>query len=249
VLTFFSFVGFEDMLNVAEEVKDPQRTMPWGMITALAIVTVLYMAISITAVSVVDHATLAKAPAPLAAIAAVAAPRVPAWVFKFITMFAVANTVLINYIMGSRLLYGMARQGLVPAALGRVNHARRTPHVAILTLLCIVVVLALSGGVSELATTTGLLLLGCFMVVNASLIVLKLRPGEPHGRFEVPLFVPALGVLVNATLILARLTDPAVGKRPLVIAAILGAVITVLYFVIGPRTIPEEDSESGMEVV
>ena len=71
----------------------------------------------------------------LAAITEKAAEWLPPWVFKVVTMFAVANTVLINYIMGSRLLYGMARQGLVPAALGRVHARRRTPHLAILTLL------------------------------------------------------------------------------------------------------------------
>jgi APA family basic amino acid/polyamine antiporter len=102
---------------------------------------------------------------------------------------AVSNTVLINYIMGSRLLYGMARQGLMPAALGRVHPRRRTPHVAILTLLAVVVVLAMSGGadaVRRLADATALLLLSSFIVVNMSLIVLKRRPGEPAGGFEVP---------------------------------------------------------------
>lgn len=245
VLTFFAFVGFEDMLNVSEEVRNPRRTMPWGIVTALGIVTLLYLAISITAVSVVDSATLAEAPAPLAAITAVAAPWLPGWVYKFITLFAVANTVLINYVMGSRLLYGMSRQGLLPAPLGRVHSARRTPHVAILTLLCLVVVLSLLGGVGDLAATTGLLLLGCFAVVNGALIVLKLRPGEARGAFEVPILVPALGILVNLALIGSRVAalagDASVGARPLIIAGVLGAVITTLYFVMRPKAIPLED--------
>jgi amino acid transporter len=103
--------------------------------------------------------------------------------------------------MGSRLLYGMARQGLMPEVLGRVHPTRRTPHVAILTLLAVVVVLAMSGGpdaVRQLADATALLLLCSFIVVNMSLMVLKRRPGEPAGGFEVPIVVPALGVLVNA---------------------------------------------------
>ena len=86
---------------------------------------------------------------------------------------------LINYIMGSRLLYGMARQGLLPAMLGRVHAKRHTPHVAIVTLLVLVLILALSGGedaVRHLASATALLLLFSFMVVNSSLVVLKLRP-------------------------------------------------------------------------
>jgi len=247
VLTFFAFVGFEDMLNVAEEVRRPQRTMPWGIVTALGIVAGLYMAIAITAVSVVPYTALAQAAAPLAEITAVASPWLPAWVYKFITMFAVANTVLINYIMGSRLLYGMSRHGLLPAALGRVHRTRRTPHVAILTLLCIVIVLSLAGGVGELATTTGLLLLGCFAVVNGALIVLKLRAGEPRGAFEVPILVPALGILVNLALIGSRMValwrDPGVGARPLVIAAVLGIVITILFVAMRPQAIPEEEGD------
>jgi amino acid transporter len=206
VLTFFSFVGFEDMLNVAEEVKNPERTMPWGIVIAQIVVTILYVSVAVTAVSVVDYRDLAAAPAPLSAIAGRAAPWLHPNIFKFITMFAVANTVLINYIMGSRLLYGMARQGLLPAFLGRIHHARHTPHVAILTLLVLVLGLALMGDVTQLASATGLLLLFSFMIVNAALVVLKLRPNERAGSFEIPTFVPALGVLVNATLIIARIT-------------------------------------------
>ena len=211
VLTFFSFLGFEDMLNVAEEVKEPRRTMPFGIIIALATAALLYVAVAVTAISVVDYRELAKANAPLSAIADRAAPWLPPRTFDFVTMFAVTNTVLINYIMGSRILYGMARQGLLPAILGRVHSKRRTPHIAIFTLFAVVLILAVSGGreaVEALASTTGLLLLLSFMIVNAALIVLKLRPNEPLGAFEVPILVPALGILINAALIVGRLTAP-----------------------------------------
>jgi amino acid transporter len=254
VLTFFAFVGFEDMLNVSEEVKNPERTMPWGIVIALAAATLLYIAIAVTAVSVVRYEDLAAAPAPLAAITGVAAPWLPGWVFRVVTMFAVANTVLINYIMGSRLLYGMARQGLVPAALGRVHARRRTPHVAILTLLVIVSGLALAGGVADLGTATGLLLLCCFVVVNGALIVLKRRPGEPPGQFEVPLVVPALGVLVCGALVVARLTSRnAQGriewKAPLIAAALLAGIV-LLYAVVRPRNVsPDSAGAPDMDVL
>lgn len=245
VLTFFAFVGFEDMLNVGEECKNPQKTMPWGIVIALSVVAVIYIAISITAVSVVHYTTLSNAPAPLSEITAVAATWMPSWVYKIITMFAVANTVLINYIMGSRLLYGMSRQGMLPAALGKVHARRRTPHVSILTLLCIVSILAMLGNVAELATTTGLLLLGCFVIVNASLIKLKYRPNEPKGQFEVPVIVPVLGILINLALIGSRVSsiiqDPKVGARPLYIALGLSVVVTILYLTMRPKAIPEEE--------
>jgi len=242
VLTFFSFVGFEDMLNVAEEVKEPRRTMPWGIILALAVVTVLYMSIAVTAVSVVDYRefTREKAPAPLSLIANRAAPWLPARTFDYITMFAVANSMLINYIMGSRLLYGMSRHGLLPATLGRVHPTRRTPHVAILVLLVLIVVLALVGDVSALASATALLLLFSFAVVNAALVVLKLRPGEPPGGFEVPIFVPILGIVVNATLVVGRLLDQNANPlAPYIAGAILFSVAT-LYFIVRPKEITEE---------
>jgi len=240
VLTFFSFVGFEDMLNVAEEVKNPERTMPWGIVLAQLVVTILYVSVAVTAVSVVNYRDLAAAPAPLSAIATRAAPWLPLRTFDFITMFAVANTVLINYIMGSRLLYGMARQSLLPAILGRVHHARRTPHVAILTLLVAVLALALAGNVTQLASATGLLLLFSFMIVNAALVVLKLRADEPRGQFEVPIFVPALGVLVNATLIIARLTASDADPRAPLIAGEIILGVSVLYFLLRPKNITEE---------
>jgi amino acid transporter len=243
VLTFFSFVGFEDMLNVAEEVKDPVRTMPRGIVAALAIVTVLYISVSVTAVSVVDYRELAQAPAPLSLICGAAAPWLPARTFDFITLFAVANTVLINYIMGSRLLYGMARHGLLPAVLGRIHAKRRTPHVAILALLVVVLVLALAGGedaVRQLASATALLLLFSFMVVNSALVVLKLRPNEPRGAFEVPVIVPLLGIVVNLVLIVGRLTSSEGGLRAPAIAGLIVLGITILYFVFRPKNITEE---------
>ena len=243
VLTFFSFIGFEDMLNVAEEVKEPERTMPWGIVLALAVATLLYISVSITAVSVVDYRVLAHAPAPLSAICNRAAPWLPARTYDFITLFAVANTVLINYIMGSRLLYGMARQGLLPAALGRVHAKRHTPHVAIVTLLVLVLILALSGGedaVRHLASATALLLLFSFMVVNSALVVLKLRPSEPPGQFEVPVIVPLLGILVNAILIITRLTSGEGGHRAPVIAGLIVLAATILFFVLRPKVVAED---------
>jgi amino acid transporter len=244
VLTFFSFIGFEDMLNVAEEVKEPRRTMPWGIVLALFIATLLYMGVAITTVSVVDHRRFLDPDASaLSMVAARAAPWLPTRTYDFVTLFAVANTVLINFVMGSRLLYGMARQGLLPSILGQIHPKRHTPHVAIFTLLAIVLVLAVSGGekaVVALASATGLLLLFSFMVVNTALIVLKLRPGEAEGAFEVPIIIPAAGVIVNGTLVVARLIAANGEFRAPAIAGAIALAATILYFVIRPQSITEE---------
>ncbi|MBK9071345.1 MAG: amino acid permease [Myxococcales bacterium] len=238
VLTFYAFIGFEDMLNVAEEVRQPERNLPRGILLALVATTVLYILISITAVSVVDSTRLANAKlgAPLAQITSVATPWLPGWVYGVITLFAVGNTALLNYIMGSRMLYGMARQGLLPTRLGAVHHKTRTPHVAILVLATLVLGMAFAGNIAQLASATSLLLLACFCVVNVALIVLKLRRGEPAGRFEVPLFVPALGALVCAALIAARLSRAdADWRAPAIAIGLIGAILT-LYFVRRPSS-------------
>jgi basic amino acid/polyamine antiporter, APA family len=243
VLTFFSFIGFEDMLNVSEEVKDPRRTMPLGIVLAQLVATILYIGVAVTVVSVIPYQEFAQRDlSPLARVTQAAAPWLPPRTFDFVTMFAVSNTVLINYIMGSRLLYGMARQGLLPAPLGRVHPTKRTPQVAILTLLAVVVVLAMSGGpdaVRQLADATALLLLCSFIVVNISLIVLKRRPGEPAGGFEVPVVVPALGVLVNAAMIVARITSATAGGRALAIAGGIIGGIVILYYIGRARSVTE----------
>ena len=204
VLAFFAFIGFEDMINVAEETRDPERTVPLGLILAMAGAAVLYIAIAVTAVSVVPWQELAEAPGPITAVMERAAPSVPPLLFTVITLFAVANTALVNYVTASRLLYGMARQGLLPQRLGNVHAARRTPHLAVAALFLVLAPLALLGTITELAAATVLLLLLVFTVVNGALFILKGRDGEKRGRFEIPRALPALGALTCLLLIVVR---------------------------------------------
>lgn len=236
VLTFYAFVGFEDLLNLSEEVKNPQRNMPWGIVGAVACVTVVYILVSIAAVSVVPYSRLGDLSlgAPLAQITAVAAPWLPKNTYTFITLFAVANTALMNFIMGSRLMYGMAKQGLLPSALGTVHKSRRTPYVAILVLALMVSCLAFTGDIKDLASATSLLLLLVFALMNASLIVLKLRKGEQPGKFEIPLFIPILGCIVCFVLIGSRLASAGADPKAPLIALALIVLISILYFIMRP---------------
>lgn len=247
VLTFYAFVGFEDLLNLAEEVKDPQRTMPRGIILAVGCVTVIYILVSIAAVSVVPYGSLANPQngVALAQITKVAAPWVPPQVYTGITLFAVANTALMNFIMGSRLIYGMSRQELLPKFLGVVHAARQTPHRAIFALALIVAALAFAGDISVLASATSLLLLLVFALMNASLIVLKMRRGEAAGQFEVPLVIPALGFLVCAALVVSRLFNASAAgmHAPLIAAGLIGG-IAVLFFVVKPAVRNFAESEA-----
>jgi amino acid transporter len=229
ILTFFAFIGFEDTYNVAEEVKNPETTIPIALVSAMLLATLLYIAVAVSAVSVVPHQELAKAPAPLAAVMQKAAPAFPAAILVAITMFAVANTALVNYVTASRMLYGMSNQGLLPTVIGRVHRTRQTPHIAILILFALLAPLMLSAGITELASATVLLLLFAFAVVNASLFVLKRRPEEPKGRFEIPAFVPAIGFVLCLVLIAVRVfTGNFVA--PLIASGLIAGILAI-YFV------------------
>ncbi len=233
VLTFYSFIGFEDLLNVAEEVRDVRRTLPRALLLAMAAVTLIYIAVSITAVSVVPWAELARSPGPLVEVVRRAAPWCPPSVFAAVGLFAIANTALLNYIMGSRLVYGLARHGFVPKALGRVHASRRTPHIAILALMVIVLILAFWGDISSLAKATSVLLLIVFIIVNGALIVLRFRPDEPRGAFEIPSVIPLGGIIVCGLLVGHS------QRQELWIAISLLIGIAVLYLILRPRNIEE----------
>ncbi len=236
-LTFYSFLGFEDTLNVAEEVKSPERILPWGIVLAMSVTSLIYIGVAITAVSVVPWRELAAAGAPLAEVMARAAPWFPTWMFVVISIFAVANTGLINYVTASRLLYGMSRDGQLPRHLSIIHAQRRTPHVAILVILVLLIVLALSGDITQLASATVLLLLAVFSVVNVALIILKLRKGEVPGAFEIPILVPAAGTVVCLALLFARATSGD-WRAPMIAGAF---IVAALAFSLGLRSKPEAE--------
>lgn len=238
VLTFYSFIGFEDILNVGEEVKDPKKTLPRGLLLAVAISSTIYMIVSLVAVSVIPAHILAESSQPLVDVVKVAAPNFPSSVFSTIALFAVANTTLLNFIMASRLLYGMSKQKLLPAFLSSVHSQRHTPWKAILVVWVIFLVLALSGDISSLAKATSVLLLSCFIVVNLALLRLMRKEKIP-GTFSVPAFVPVVG----ASICFAMLTK---AKLPeLTTAGTLLILICGLYFVVRPSkdAIESLDSE------
>jgi APA family basic amino acid/polyamine antiporter len=135
-IAFFSMVGFEDSVNMVEETKEPQRIFPKMMFTGLGISVLIYMAVAISVVAVIPAdqiATPTNAEAGiLIDVVKLGTPDLPIDdIFPFLTVFAVANTALINMLMASRLVYGMARQGVLPPVLGKVLPSRRSPYIAI----------------------------------------------------------------------------------------------------------------------
>jgi len=202
-LAFFAMVGFEDSVNMAEETKDPTRIFPKIMLTGLGITGLIYVLVSMSAVALVPPGELSKEGAtPLLLVVQTGAPNLPIGaIFPFISMFAVANSALINMLMASRLLYGMANEGVLPPMFGRVHPQRRTPWVAILFTTALAVgLITFVGQVSQLGGTTALLLLGVFTLVNVAVMVLRKDPVE-HDHFKAPSWLPILGALSCAYLV------------------------------------------------
>jgi amino acid transporter len=231
-LAFFAMVGFEDSVNMAEETQDPSRIFPKVMLSGLAITGAIYVLVSISAVAIVPVGELKAADSPLLEVVKAGAPDLPIGdIFPFIAMFAVANSALINMLMASRLIYGMAKQHVLPPMLGKVHPERRVPYVAILfttaiALGLITYVNTLSeDGIAILGGTTALLLLGVFAVVNIAVLVLR-RDTVEHHHFTAPSFLPIVGAVCCLYLV-----TPLVDRDPLQyrVAGLMLAIGVVLW--------------------
>lgn len=203
LVAFFAFVGFEDIVNMAEETKAPERTMPRAIALTLIVTMAIYFAVVFVAVAVVGADALAGSEAPLALVYVHASGGSPALI-SAIAVASTLNTVLIQMIMASRVLYGMAREGALPAALGRVHPLTRTPLVATALAVAVIVLLVLLVPIGDLARATSALVLVAFVAVNLALVRLKRRRTASPG-FSVPLAVPVAGALISAAVLAQEL--------------------------------------------
>jgi amino acid transporter len=207
LLAVFAFIGFEGLANVAEEVRDPERTLPRAILLTLAVSTLLYVLVVWISLVAVGPSELARSSAPLALVFERLTGASP-WTMGSIAVVATLNGIIVQIIMASRVLYGLARQGGLPAAFGKVNQATRTPLVATVFTTALVLLLAVTFPLYHLADLTSRLTLIVFAVVNISLIRIKKRGDMPPGRIYVaPTWVPWAGA---ATCILLLAVDAAV---------------------------------------
>ncbi|MGI9258879.1 MAG: APC family permease [Gammaproteobacteria bacterium] len=203
-IAFYAFIGFEDMVNVAEEVKEPRTTLPRAIITALVVSTTLYFIVATVAVVSLPINELAGSAAPLARI--VEAQGVSPHTIGFISLFAVINGALVQLIMASRVLYGLASQDLAWSFFKRVHPRTRTPVNATLVATILVLVLALSFSLERLARVTSFVALGIFTAVNIALLRLK-RRDEERPPFSVPIAVPVCGALLCGGMMLYQIVE------------------------------------------
>ena len=208
-LAFYALIGFEDSVNVAEETKAAPRTFPRTLFVGLGIAGATYLLVTIVASMAVPADALAESDGPLLEVVKQGPLAMNTKVFSAIALFALVNGALINMVMASRLLYGMAQQGVIPHWFGRVHRVRRTPWAGVVLSAALAGVLVIVGDLETLADTTVLLLLFAFVAVNGAVLVLRNQPVD-HEHFRAWIGFPVLGAACCIALIIQKLLEDAV---------------------------------------
>jgi APA family basic amino acid/polyamine antiporter len=198
-LAFYAFLGFEDMVNIAEEVNRPRLNLPRAIIIALIVTTVLYTSVAIVVERVFTPAELAASEAPMSAIVTRATGG-GGTTIAVISMLAVLNGALAQMIMSSRVLFGMGRRGWLPNFFSQVWPVTRTPVPATFVTMIGVILFASLLPIQSLAAITSFLVLIVFALINLSLIKVKLRAEQKTIPFQTPIWVPIIGTLTTLAL-------------------------------------------------
>lgn len=193
-LAFYAYIGFEDMVNVAEEVEQPKRMMPIALLVILAVSTILYVLVVIVVTNTIPLDKLAASKAPLSLVFSKLTDMDP-WVITLIAIAATVNGILVHIVLMTRVLYGMAQRGWVHRVLGRVYAKTQTPILATALSAGAIFMMAVSFPIVSLAQMTSFSLLLVFALVNGALIRIKQRPKAVSNVVTVPLLVPWLGML------------------------------------------------------
>ncbi|MDG4820322.1 APC family permease [Asanoa sp. WMMD1127] len=207
---FYAFLGFEDSVNLAEETDEPSRAFPPAMITGLVLAAVVYLLVAFTAAMTVPLDVLTESSAPLLEVVRLGTPDLPVGeIFSAVSIIAVSNTMLINMLMASRLLYGMARRDVLPGVFGSLS-PRRTPWVAIaFTTAISIILLFFVDDLGDLSDTTVLLLTAVFLLVNLSALWLRRDPVD-HPHFRAPTAVLVLGAVVSLIFLLPMVREASI---------------------------------------
>lgn len=197
LLAVFAFIGFEGIVNIAEEVESPARTLPRAIFLTLALATLLYLLVTWVALVAVGPADLARSSAPLAVVFERLA-GMPPWPMSAIAIVATLNGIIVSMIMASRVLYGLARRGRIWSPLATVSPLTRTPLLGTGLTVAVVLALALAVPLEGLAELSSRLTLATFALVNLSLALIRWRETRaPAGIYRAPTGVPAAGFVAT----------------------------------------------------
>jgi len=195
VLIFFAFIGFEDMANVAEEVKKPKKTLPRAIILSILITAIIYILVSLSSVRVLDWEDLSQSSAPLADVATKGLGLEGGVTLSVIALFATASTVLITLVAGARILYGMARDGSLPSVLGKIHSKTGTPWIAVIGIFATSVAFAFVGNIVVVANIVVFAVIITFAMINLSVILLRYVKPDIERTFKVPLNIGKFPIL------------------------------------------------------
>lgn len=191
-LAFYAFIGFEDMVNVVEEVVDPKRTMPLAILLALGIASLLYILIALAAILSLPLNELNASNSPMVSLLETKSEKL-ATIIGIISLIAILNGALVQIIMGARMLYGMSNQKLAPSVFGNISNKTQTPIRATLFIGIIIWLLAAALPLVALAKITSSIILVVFTLVNASLVVIQFREVNKFSELSLSFFLPVIG--------------------------------------------------------
>jgi len=194
-LVFFAYTGFESIVKLSEETKNPEKTIPRGLMLSVLISVILYIMVAISAVGIMGWEKLGNSEAPFADLAFYVFGNNGFILLTMIALFATANTVLLMMLGSSRIIYGMADSSTLPNILAKVHPARRTPWVAIFITMLFSLVFIFAGDIAFVANVDNFTLFVTFFVINASMILLRLKEPDAPRPFRVPLSIGRLPVL------------------------------------------------------
>ncbi len=209
ILVFFAYIGFDNIANIAEDTRQPETTIPRALLIAVGISTALYVLVGLAAVSLVPWNQLASSDAPLALAVSTVFGQSAFDVLTIIALSTTLNTVLVLLIVSSRIIYGMAREGALPEALGKLGRKTRTPYVASGVVLLVALAFIPLGGIGIIARITSFGSLTTFALVNLALLHLRRVAPSIARPFRIPVSVGWVSVtgLLGLTSCLALLSQ------------------------------------------
>ncbi len=227
VLIFFGYIGFEGITRLANETKQPEKTIPKAILVSIAVTTVFYILVGIAAVSVVPWQELSTAQAPLALVAEKVFGSNSFLILSVIALFSTFNTALVMLLSGSRLVYGIAQEQGLPSVFTRVSAKTQTPWVAIIAVVIASMLFLFLGDVKTIANLTNFTIFAVFIIVNAVVIYLRYRKPADFG-FKAPFCIgklpvfPVLG-LVSAVFMMVNV------EWPVLVMGIILVVLGVMF--------------------
>lgn len=207
-LIFFAFIGFEEIVKLSEEARDPEKNIPLGLVLAISSSIILYMLVALSSVSILGWQRLCQSNAPFAEIASAALGEGASSLISVVALFATGNTVLLMLLASSRIIYGMADAGALPGFLAAVHPVTRTPWKAIMISSALAIASVLPGDIAFVANVNNFTVFVTFIVINAALIDLRYSRPDTIRPFRIPIsagrlpLLPVIGIASNSFMLM-----------------------------------------------